>query len=258
MRGIKSGFARYGLAFVATAVALGVRLMLEPFWKDRLVFLTFYAAIIISVWYGGLGPGLLSIAMTVCICIALWVRFTAADAGDVVGLIGFAIVSLLTVFLAAALHRARARIESTAVALRANALALKDSERHFRAITEVISDYAYICSVEEDGRMVTEWMSQAFSRGTGYNLGDLNSRAWETRVFAEDRALVAEHQRRWMSGEPDMCEYRILDKRGNVIWLRNNVRPIWDPAKERVVRLYGAAKDITEKRAALNELKTRV
>lgn len=258
MRGIKSGFVRYGLAIVASAMALGVRLMLEPFWKDRLVFLTFYASIIVSVWYGGLGPGLLSVALTVAISLILWVRFTAADAGDVVGLIGFLVVSLLTVVLAAALHRARVRIESTAVALRANALALKDSERHFRAITEVISDYAYICSVESDGRTVTEWMSQAFSRGTGYNLGDLNSRAWETRVHPDDKALVEDHRRRWMSGEPDQCEYRILGKRGEVIWLRNNVRPIWDPAKERVVRLYGAAKDITVKRSAQEQLKTQV
>ncbi len=248
MRGIQSKWTGYLVAVAASAVGLGLRLLLIPFWKDRLVFLTFYGAVILTVWYSGLGPGLLALGLCAAAVAYFWVDLSPADVGDQIGLLGFVLVSLLTVSIISALQRARQRIESNAVALRANAAALKESERHFRAITEVISDFAYICGMEPDGTAVTEWISQAFTRATGYNLGDLNTRSWSTRVHPEDIEIVRQHMARVMAGEPDVCEFRILTRRGESLWLRNNIRPVWDPAKERVVRFYGAAKDITERR----------
>src|SRR5262249_30535021 len=39
-------------------------------------------------------------------------------------------------------------------------------------------------------------------------------------------------------------------KSGEVRWLRNYARPVWDGAQARVVRIYGAAQDITERKQA--------
>lgn len=252
MRGTHSKWKGYLIAVIASAAGLGLRLLLVPFWKDRLVFLTFYGAVIITVWYSGLGAGLLALGLCAAAVTYFWVDMSAADLGDQVGLLGFVLISLLTISIVHALRRARQRIESSAVALRANASALKESDRHFRAITELISDFAYICGIEADGTTITEWVSEAFIRATGYNLGDLNTKSWETRAHPEDLALIRKHMQRVLAGEPDVCEFRILTRRGETLWLRNNVRPVWDPARERVVRFYGAAKDITERRLGQN------
>src|SRR5262249_14839286 len=54
--------ARYGVALLASALALLLTWLLRSF-MERNLFLWFFAAIVIGVWYGGLGAGLLVIAI---------------------------------------------------------------------------------------------------------------------------------------------------------------------------------------------------
>src|SRR3954464_211422 len=51
-------WARYAVALLASALALLLTWLLQPFMQRSLV-LWFFAAIVIGAWYGGLGPGLL-------------------------------------------------------------------------------------------------------------------------------------------------------------------------------------------------------
>jgi K+-sensing histidine kinase KdpD len=46
---------RYGLAVLSVGVALAITLLLRP---DVLVAPVFFLAIILSAWFGGIGPGL--------------------------------------------------------------------------------------------------------------------------------------------------------------------------------------------------------
>src|SRR5947199_7646249 len=50
---------RYGVALAATAAAYGASLLLWPL-IDPNAFAPFCAAVMVSAWYGGLGPGLLA------------------------------------------------------------------------------------------------------------------------------------------------------------------------------------------------------
>jgi K+-sensing histidine kinase KdpD len=58
------GLARYGLAVVAGAATVVLRLALDPIWGVQLPFITLFPAIILSAWLGGLEPGLLTTAIT--------------------------------------------------------------------------------------------------------------------------------------------------------------------------------------------------
>lgn len=49
---------RYSIAVLAVGVALLLKLLLEPFIIQESPFLLFFAAVMISAWFGGLGPGL--------------------------------------------------------------------------------------------------------------------------------------------------------------------------------------------------------
>jgi K+-sensing histidine kinase KdpD len=60
--GVPTAVWQYGLAVVSVAVALVITGVLEPTTTLRTPL--FYIAIIISSWFGGLGPGLLSIVLS--------------------------------------------------------------------------------------------------------------------------------------------------------------------------------------------------
>src|SRR4030095_13312718 len=58
---VPKAVAHYGLAIVSVVMALGITLSLEPYNTLRTPLL--YAAILITAWLGGIGPGLLAVAL---------------------------------------------------------------------------------------------------------------------------------------------------------------------------------------------------
>ncbi len=132
---------------------------------------------------------------------------------------------------------------------------LIESEERFRLITELTSDYAYSLRVEEDGRLVGEWFSDAFLQMIGVDADLRGTEVEWTRLTHPDDVLIGVRRLdRLLSGHPDVSEFRILDKDRNVLWIRDSARPIFDETGERIVRLIGAAKDITEHKRAEEEL----
>jgi GAF domain-containing protein len=53
-----------------------------------------------------------------------------------------------------------------------------------------------------------------------------------------------------LDGDADVSQYRIVAKDGETRWMLDYARPVWDEAEDRVVRVYGAAQDITERMRA--------
>jgi K+-sensing histidine kinase KdpD len=54
--------SRIGVAVVATGTAMGLSFLLDPL-VHQSVFVLFLGAVTVSAWYGGLGPGLLAVAL---------------------------------------------------------------------------------------------------------------------------------------------------------------------------------------------------
>src|SRR5262245_32189652 len=50
----------YGLAVLGVALTLGAKLWLDPVAGRDAPFLLFFAPVMISAWYGGIGPGLVA------------------------------------------------------------------------------------------------------------------------------------------------------------------------------------------------------
>src|SRR5262249_56362229 len=61
---IASPLLRYVLAFGVAVLAAAVRAALTPLWGQHLPFLAFFPAVAASAWLGGLGPGLLTTALS--------------------------------------------------------------------------------------------------------------------------------------------------------------------------------------------------
>jgi PAS domain S-box-containing protein len=91
--------ARYGIAIAIIAVAAGLRLALSPVWGVGLPYITFYPAVMISGWIGGIGPGVLATALSALIADYLWISpaFSLAigDVPEALGLLLFTAVGIL-------------------------------------------------------------------------------------------------------------------------------------------------------------------
>lgn len=129
--------------------------------------------------------------------------------------------------------------------------ALRVSEERYQRISEMISDYAYAFEVAADGALRLDWIVGGFERITGYTPEELQARGgWAALIYPEDMPIAQERARRLFSGQQDTSEFRIVRKDGQVRWLRDHGYPVWEAAHRRVVRIYGAAEDITERRRA--------
>ena len=130
---------------------------------------------------------------------------------------------------------------------------LRISEERHRIVSELASDYAYSYRVEQDGAVVREWITQAFTRITGYTAEELDQGVLLPLVHPEDRPLIEGGREALFAGRPYSTELRIITKDRQIRWLRDSARPEWDAAAGRVARIYGAGQDITERKRAEEE-----
>ncbi|MBI4420917.1 MAG: PAS domain S-box protein [Gemmatimonadetes bacterium] len=126
-----------------------------------------------------------------------------------------------------------------------------DMETRNRIVSELASDFAYAQRVEPDGTLVLEWVTDAFTRITGYSLADLNGRDPNTVLLdPEERVLGDAIRARLLAGHRVSADYKVRTKFGEVRWLAVRTRPVWDDVACRVTRIYGAAQDVTERKRA--------
>ena len=110
-----SFFYRYGTAVVSVAAAAGVSRLLSGL-GDSGISPQFFAAIVFSAWYGGMGAGLLATVLSGLAATYLLIASSAASPADyrddVFRVAVFTVVALLTSSLHAASRRAQAAAES--------------------------------------------------------------------------------------------------------------------------------------------------
>lgn len=125
--------------------------------------------------------------------------------------------------------------------------ALHESEARYRALTEMMSDYAALVRVEPDGQLVYEWMTGAYHRITGYDIAEPGTPLLLEYIHPDDRDQVALDIARTLQNERTTTEYRHRHRDGYYIWLLVIRQPVWDEKEGRVVRFYGVASDISER-----------
>lgn len=134
--------------------------------------------------------------------------------------------------------------------------ALVESGERYRMLSGLISDYAYVLEVLEDGRLRGEWLSETFEKIFGYTRTDIGNRGGlQSLVFESDAHVVSEHLRKVKSGEFDIAEFRLVTRSGELRWLRDSAKPVRDPVAKRVVKIYGAAQDMTEQKRTDDEIR---
>jgi C4-dicarboxylate-specific signal transduction histidine kinase len=153
-------------------MALGITLSLEPYTTLRTPFL--YAAILITTWFGGIGPGLLAVTLAT---LALGYYFgppirrtLAAEAADVPFILSFSLLALLITWVSAkrksmekALKQAHDELEAkvrerTSDLQRANEelrIEITERKQAEEAVRQAQAELAYVTRVMTLGELAT-------------------------------------------------------------------------------------------------------
>ena len=157
----------YGVAVLAVALALLLKLLLEPVIVQETPFLLVFAAIMVSAWYGGLGPGLAATVVAALITDYYFlppVGFSGLGL-EAVPMVVFVLEGTLVSLVVTALRSARNRAETSTLEAQRHQEDLRHSEERYRAVIEQAADG--ICLIDADDKRVLE-ANPAFQRMFGY------------------------------------------------------------------------------------------
>ncbi|HAX75517.1 MAG TPA: hypothetical protein DCY88_06740 [Cyanobacteria bacterium UBA11372] len=133
---------------------------------------------------------------------------------------------------------------------------LAKSEERYRVVSELTSDFAYAARIDITGEWLTDWMTGAYSRISGYSWEEIKARGgWESLIHPDDMAIFSDRIQTLLYWHSDISEYRIFNKQGEIRWLRDYSQPVQCEDEERVLLIYGAAQDITERKLAEEALR---
>lgn len=168
--------------------------------------------------------------------------------------IGFASVSTLIAAVIAhvvnTLERSLRHTRILLMAARNQKAELESKERLLKLFTELASDYVYQIDLKQPN-MVPQIFAGSFERITGYSPDEIGRKGgWLSIVHVDDRANLQRHMPTLLDGEETITEYRIHAANGNIVWLRDHVRPVRDAQTGVVSMLLGAVHDVTERRQA--------
>ena len=92
---------------------------------------------------------------------------------------------------------------------------MAQSQQHQRLITELTSDYTYVCRIDADGTLYLEAATEGFQRVTGYTPAGLEARGGIPHlIHPEDLPQVHRLLGRALEGEQGVGEIRIVTARG--------------------------------------------
>ena len=126
---------------------------------------------------------------------------------------------------------------------------IRAAEERYRAISEVVADWAYSLRIHPDGEAVLVWSNMDTPRITGYGPTDLGDRGWLGLVHPDDRSVMRSHFGALLKGRTDIAEYRIVTRSGEVRWLRDYARPLEDTVAGDMEAV-GGVRDVTTRRQA--------
>jgi PAS domain S-box-containing protein len=160
---------RYLIAPVAVILACLVKVfVLDALIEQETPFLVFFAAVMISAWYGGLRPGLLATVLA-----AFAATFFFRERHDLfsqgVRIVTFTLEGGLISLLCGALHGARQHAEDIVAVARRHEKAFRETEASYQIVSETASDA--ILTIDDES--VIRYANLAAGKIFGYEVHEL-------------------------------------------------------------------------------------
>ncbi len=241
-------FLRYVAAVLAVGLAASARWVLAPYMGGRQPQTPFYFAVVLVSWFGGLGPSILSVALSVVAATLLVPPagpFRLDTIADLIWLVMFVGVCVAIAGFAEAGRRARLRLEREAVERSRAEGALRTSERRLRQLADTMPQIVW--TAVSDGSV--DYFNGRFYEYTGTTPASaLGAEGWRSIVHPEDLpSLSALRNDAVAHGEVFEAEVRLRDRSGGYRWHLIRSIPVHDES-DRLVRRFGTATDIDDRR----------
>ena len=149
----------------------------------------------------------------------------------------------------AALQRMNAKLLDEIAERRRVESALRESEERYRLLIEGLPTYVYSV-VMKDGKADSTLHGVGCVRVTGYTAEEYarNPNLWISMVHPEDRDMVIAFAATPVgAGEGKSIEHRIINKNGQLRWVRNTIVHHYNPEGD-LVRYDGLVEDITDRK----------
>ena len=258
----RSVWKRYGTALLGVVLAIGLRYALDPVLGDTRPFVTLYLATAVTSLIAGLGPGLLSIALSTVMGTFLFIptrmTFLVKEQQEAISLIIFIVISTIVAILGESLRNAKKKAVEGQEALRREMEArqlvesvLRNHEARFRALIEHNSDV--VSMIAADGAIA--YISPSIYRVLGYSAEELTGESGFREVHPDDREGTAAALAKAVSqpGVPVVYSLRAHHKNGSWRWVENvGTSFLGDPSIAAVVV---NSRDVTESRAMENQIR---
>jgi PAS domain S-box-containing protein len=241
----------YAVAVLATAACLFLRWPLRPVLEDSVPHMTFFPAVMLAAYYGGLWPGLLATTLGAFAANLFLMGpihiLHVRGVNDVPALGLFVLAGAIISILCESLHRARRRL--VAQERQWAKEALRASEQRFRTFVDHAADAFFL----EDGEHA--------------RILDVNRRACESLGYSRDELLemtpfdfdpdvtpeVHEDIKRKLKAEQTVTfESRHRRRDGRVFPVEIRSQTFWEGVQQRIVSL---ARDVTDRKRAEEALR---
>ncbi|MEZ0169437.1 sensor histidine kinase [Microvirga sp. TS319] len=227
-----------GIAVGCVAAATGVRLALSAVIGPTAPFITMFPAVLMATVVGGLGPGLLAIALSIAVAWFFFfppgLGFGSFSAPDVTSVLFFTLGALLMVLVATAMRRAVRRLE--------------EAQEKLLAALDASSTGTWRWDIQKD---VVEWdpaMVNVF--GLPIRKMPRNVEEFSALIHPDDRAyansVIAEAVK---DGRTIEYEFRAKLPGGEERWIYDRSRVIYD-TEGTPLYMIGACLDITGRKRA--------
>lgn len=136
--------------------------------------------------------------------------------------------------------------------------ALAESEFRYRVISEMMTDYIFSAEVLPDNSFRVDWTYGKSQHLYGYSPEEIEERneGFFFAIHPDDYERVMLKYHNLLGNREVNIEYRIITKNGDINWIHNYMKPIWDLVQNRVVRFIAAMQDITaEKKAEADKVR---
>ncbi len=229
----RSLLIRYGTAIVATLLATLLRELLDPILEHRAPFSAYYAAVMFTAWYGGLGPSLLALVSGAVLADYFFIEprlslFTS-NLEQQVSLGLFVAVGVVVAVLSESLHASRRRIETARAELAEANRGLQkeiaerqqaeqwllESEQRFRGYFEQGLVGMAMLSAESGWIEANRRLCQML----GYSEQELMSKQWAKLVHPDDQPGDEVRFKQILGGlmQGYVTDQRFLRKDGKVL-----------------------------------------
>ena len=128
---------------------------------------------------------------------------------------------------------------------------VKENEARFKIISDISTDYYYSYSINKNKRPTLDWCFGAFEEITGYKPEEMQTIEDAFKIIhPDDIELILERNKNLRKGKTIVSEFRIISRKGDVIWIKDKGVPQKDENNQYLTNVICTAVDITKHKEA--------